>query len=254
MRAVSLTRQTGFCAEKKVLVRRCNLQAWSFKETDPAATTAGERGLYRGCSLKPNCDKFSEKIKLSLNPGGPFCRVGLGYIVCHQLMRTYSNVYTPVCHEIKQESPMCSFCCLSVQPDWNCRVTIGNCLPIPSPNTYYYGEWSVNKTPSLESKRLECVCHISAITQAKLTEPVLPPGAQEGRQSKNGDEGRKAREWCACMSGDRGLGWMRSHGGDSPGIAGQPAARAGALSLFPLAISACPDSSPFEGLLVLTEC
>lgn len=43
-------------------------------------------------------------------------------------------------------------------------------------------------------------------------------------------------------------------GGDAQGIAGQLVAQAGALSLSPLAMSAGPDSNPFEGLLVLTEC
>lgn len=41
---------------------------------------------------------------------------------------------------------------------------------------------------------------------------------------------------------------------DAQGIAGQLATRAGALSLSPLGMSAGPDSNPFEGLLILTEC
>lgn len=59
---------------------------------------------------------------------------------------------------------------------------------------------------------------------------------------------------CACVLVAGGVWQTRRHEGDAQGIAGQPAARAGALSLSPLAMSAGPDSNPFEGLLVLTEC
>lgn len=44
------------------------------------------------------------------------------------------------------------------------------------------------------------------------------------------------------------------HGGDAQGMAGQLAARAAALSLPLPAMSAGPDSNPFEGLVVLREC
>lgn len=47
--------------------------------------------------------------------------------------------------------------------------------------------------------------------------------------------------------------WTRKHGGDAQGIAGQLAVRAGALSLSPLAVSAGPDSNPFESPVVLRE-
>lgn len=47
---------------------------------------------------------------------------------------------------------------------------------------------------------------------------------------------------------------LRAMEGDAKPIAGQFAAKAGTLSLFPPAMSAGPDSNPFEGLLVLTEC
>lgn len=56
------------------------------------------------------------------------------------------------------------------------------------------------------------------------------------------------------LGGWRGSGWMSRRRGDAQGIAGQLAAQAGALSLSPLGMSAGPDSNPFEGLLVLTEC
>lgn len=59
-----------------------------------------------------------------------------------------------------------------------------------------------------------------------------------------------------CARGTWGVGARRTreHGGDAQGIAGQLAARAGALSLSPLAVSAGPDSNPFESLMVLREC
>lgn len=47
---------------------------------------------------------------------------------------------------------------------------------------------------------------------------------------------------------------MSQRRSDAQGIAGQLAMRAGALSLSPLGMSAGPDSNPFEGLLMLTEC
>lgn len=52
---------------------------------------------------------------------------------------------------------------------------------------------------------------------------------------------------CMCVLGDGGWRWMRRHGGDTQGISGQLTARARALSLSLLAVSACPDSNPFEG-------
>lgn len=55
---------------------------------------------------------------------------------------------------------------------------------------------------------------------------------------------------CMCVLRTRR---MRKDRGDAQGIPGELATRAGALSLSPLAMSAGPDSNPFEGLLV-TEC
>lgn len=52
----------------------------------------------------------------------------------------------------------------------------------------------------------------------------------------------------------RAVLWTSKHGGDAQGIAGQRAVRAGALSLSPLAMSAGPDSNPFESPVVLREC
>lgn len=46
----------------------------------------------------------------------------------------------------------------------NCRMTVENGLPIQSARRYYYREWSVNNIPSCDSKRLQCVRHISGIT------------------------------------------------------------------------------------------
>lgn len=56
--------------------------------------------------------------------------------------------------------------------------------------------------------------------------------------------------------GAKGWGMRRmwKDGGDAQGIPGQLVARAEALPLSTLAMSAGPDSNPFEGLLVLTEC
>lgn len=47
-------------------------------QTDPAALSAGKHDLSQWCRLELNCDKLDEKMKLSLNPGGAFCKAGVG--------------------------------------------------------------------------------------------------------------------------------------------------------------------------------
>lgn len=63
---------------------------------------------------------------------------------------------------------------------------------------------------------------------------------------------------CVCVLGGlggwRGSRWMSRRRSDAQGIVGQLATRAGELSLSLLGMSAGPDSNPFEGLLMLTEC
>lgn len=72
-------------------------------------------------------------------------------------------------------------------------------------------------------------------------------GGMEMNEKLNKGEAMEANmEW----AGD-GLQWMkRRNEADAQGISGQLAATAGAPSLSPLA----PDSNPFKGLLVQTEC
>lgn len=64
---------------------------------------------------------------------------------------------------------------------------------------------------------------------------------------------RRRNEALLCVRG-HGVQRTRRHGGGTQGIPGQLAARAGALSLSALTMSAGPDSNPFEGLMVLREC
>lgn len=69
---------------------------------------------------------------------------------------------------------------------------------------------------------------------------------KEGSEQRWSEGMRCVRKW--------GLRQTRRHGGDAQGIAGQLATRAEAPSLSQLAMSAGPDSNPYEGLLVITEC
>lgn len=78
---------------------------------------------------------------------------------------------------------------------------------------------------------------------------------KEGSEQRCGEGMRCSRALLVGEGTAMGLRSTRGHGGDAQGIAGQLAARAGALSLSPrFATSAGPDSNPFEGLVALREC
>lgn len=62
---------------------------------------ACEHHVCHGCSLKPNCRKLDEKMKLSLRRVAPFCTFGLCHVVSHRVRLAYSSLYVCWCHEIK---------------------------------------------------------------------------------------------------------------------------------------------------------
>lgn len=108
---IVLNRQTGFpawllktgAADQHVLKEENTYSnPDNLRRLCPAAVSASEHHVYHGCSLKPNCDKLDEKLKLSLSQSCLFCTFGLCSVASHRVRLIYSNVYAHRCHEIKQ--------------------------------------------------------------------------------------------------------------------------------------------------------